>query len=91
MPRRKTITASKPTTNPADWVTRTEMTHNGRTITPGTELTIEGVKGRCRFHSLTTTSTSTWITVFDKYGQWRSFDPDRIRTVHRVAKTRAAA
>lgn len=64
---------------------------SGRTVTPGTELTIEGEKGRFRFVRLVITDTSKWIDVIGgKVGheKSRSFRPERVEVVHRIAKMR---
>lgn len=63
----------------------------GRTVTPGTELTIEGVKGRFRFIQHVTSGDKEWIDVLGgKNGdeKLRSFRPDRVETVHRLRKLR---
>lgn len=72
----------------------TEYRHNGRVLTPGVEFSVKGRRGRFRFiHHVKTADGQEWV---DGYGgtpnkpRHRSFSPDRIVTVHRVAKTRSA-
>ena len=79
---------------PPDWVVSFEMQWNGRHIHPGTELSIKGESGRFRFIKHVSTSTSEWIDVVGgRKGvkTLRSFRPKRIKTVHRVNKTRENA
>jgi hypothetical protein len=70
----------------------TALKVNGRHVTPGTELSIRGVRGRFRFvEKVTTEAGAEWVTVYGgtkNEGAFRSFDPDRISTVHSVAKRR---
>lgn len=79
---------------PADWTRSTEFTWNGRKIEPGTELKISGVRGRWRFlHHTRKDDGREWIDVIGGTKgalQWRSFRPERIRTVHRTRKTMTA-
>lgn len=77
---------------PSDWVVETEISVHGRRMAPGTELSIRGERGRFIFIKRVTTSRTTWIDVVGGtkgHAQWRSFGEDRVRTVHRIAKTRA--
>lgn len=66
-----------------------EIVLNGRKVTPGTELSIHGERGRFRFVRQVTTPTSMWVDVIGpaKVDQWRSFTLDRIKTVHRIDET----
>jgi hypothetical protein len=84
---------SVPRPPPEDWTITTELTIHGRRVEPGTELTIRGVRGRVRFvrHILRDNGTE-WIDVVapDSAG-WRSFRPDRVRTVHTRRRLRASA
>ena len=65
---------------------------HGRDLVPGTEVSITGERGRFRFIRATTTSTNR--IVFDFIGGtaghecWRSFYAERVRTVHRINRTR---
>ncbi|AOT25427.1 hypothetical protein KIP29_gp29 [Mycobacterium phage BabyRay] len=71
------------------------MKVNERHLEPGTEVSIQGERGRFRFVKASTTSAGK--TVLDFIGgpagheQWRSFYPERVKTVHRIARTRANA
>jgi len=68
---------------------------NGRTLTPGVECTIAGERGRFRFvRAVTSPSGHVWLDFMGGttgVTMWRSFRPDRVRTVHRIAKTRENA
>lgn len=86
MPRRR------PAPRPADWVESDEVTINGRTVTPGTELSIRGERGRFRFlrHVARPGRAVEWIDVWGGpkgSEHLRSFRPDRVRTVHRIPTT----
>lgn len=78
--------------DPSDWVASAEFTANGRTITRGTEVSIKGERGRFRFVKHIT-RPERGIEWLDFWGgpkdreSFRSFDPARIRTVHRLATT----
>jgi hypothetical protein len=68
-----------------------EITANGRHIEPRTELSIQGEDGRFLFQRhIRTPSGLEWIDCLgpDSAG-FRSFRPSRIKTVHRINKTRA--
>lgn len=81
-----------PSAPPADRTIATTYTANGRHITPGTELSIRGARGRFRFVAhVRTHAGAEWIDVYGgPQGRtaWRSFAPDRITRVHRTTKTR---
>lgn len=87
MPRRR---RAKPL--PTDWVETTEIVVNGRHVTPGTEISIRGERGRFRFikHVSRPLRGVEWVDVWGGpkgSEQWRSFRPDRVRRVHRVNTT----
>lgn len=68
-----------------DWEVSYEMQINGRYVEPGTELKIEGERGRFRFIQHVLTSTSEWIDVWggpEHKEQWRSFKTSRVKRVH---------
>lgn len=74
---------------PEHWEVSEESVCNGRHLTPGTEVSIRGERGRFRFlrHVRNTTSGSEWVDLLqDK--RFRSFRPERIKTVHRINRTR---
>lgn len=78
----------------ATWTVRTEYkAPSGRTLEPGTEVKIIGERGRFRFVKYVQTEDGTeWLDfVGGKGGHecFRAFRPDRIKTVHRIQKTRA--
>lgn len=76
-------------------VERPEVIVHGRVLEPGTEVSIAGERGRFRFvKSARTTSgrvTCDFIGPDDQTKCWRSFYPERIKTVHRLNRTRANA
>lgn len=75
---------------PDSWTVSYELQVNGRKVVPETELSITGEAGRFRFIRHVRTGTSEWIDVVGGrkgWTMWRSFDQDRIRTVHWKNKT----
>lgn len=80
------------TTDP--FIRSPETKINGRILrSRETEVSIQGERGRFLFIEEVTNprTDATWITVVGGpkgVYQWRSFDPDRIRTVHRLTKRR---
>jgi hypothetical protein len=78
----------------ADWTREAHVRINGRYVEPGTELTIHG-EGGVRFifvQVVTTPAGKRWLDVWEtekgSAGRYRSFYPERVRTVHRLNKTR---
>jgi hypothetical protein len=84
MPRRKNR-AQTPDLS-AEWEKLDSIQINGRNVSPGTELKIRGERGRFRFIKYVKTPEGVeWIDVWGgpkNCEQWRSFRPDRVRTVH---------
>lgn len=79
---------------PADWHEHDNAEANGRHITPGTEVSIRGERGRFRFlKRVTRDDGREWL---DFWGgpkgaeAWRSFGADRVRRVHRINTTEKA-
>ncbi|WAB10836.1 hypothetical protein SEA_TUCK_62 [Arthrobacter phage Tuck] len=79
---------------PADWHEHDSAEANGRHITPGTEVSIKGERGRFRFlKRVTRDSGAEWL---DFWGgpkgceAWRSFSADQTRRVHRINTTEKA-
>ncbi|AYN57783.1 hypothetical protein PBI_DRMANHATTAN_65 [Arthrobacter phage DrManhattan] len=79
---------------PADWHEHDNAEANGRHITPGTEVSIRGERGRFRFlKRVTRDDGREWL---DFWGgpkgceAWRSFSADQIRRVHRINTTEKA-
>lgn len=69
---------------PADWQVSDTVTIHGRTVRPGTPLTITGLRGRVTFLRHVRTGEHEWIDVIQPgRGGWRSFTLDRVRTIHR--------
>ncbi|QIG61589.1 hypothetical protein SEA_XIMENITA_81 [Mycobacterium phage Ximenita] len=72
-----------------------EVVVNGRVLEPGTEVSIRGERGRFRFKAAARTSGGRIVCDFiggpAGHEQWRSFYPERIKTVHRLNRTRANA
>lgn len=86
--RKKTPTLEELQPN---WEISYEMKFNGRIIEKDTELSIKGESGRFRFIKHVKTPECEWIDVVggrEKYRQFRSFRPDRIKTVHWKNRTR---
>jgi hypothetical protein len=74
------------------WTVLTEMQINGRYVTKGTELKIRGERGRFRFFQYVKTEKGVeWIDVLGALkgsaSGFRSFAPDRVKTVHYKNKT----
>ena len=72
------------------YVVTYEITANGRHIEPRTELSIQDEGGRFLFQRhIQTPSGLEWIDCLGPDGSgFRSFRPSRIKTVHRINKTR---
>lgn len=89
--RKNTIVA----TNPNNWIIVEHATINGRKIERGTEVSIKGESGRFRFiQHVTNQNGVQWIDVVGgkkNYEMSRSFRLDRVKTVHRIARTRKNA
>lgn len=89
----KKTTQSTPRPND-NWVITEEITVNGRKVVKGTELTIEGERGRYLFikHVYNPSTDSAWIDVVGgsstAASRHRSFRQDRIKTVHWKNKAR---
>lgn len=65
---------------------------NGRIVEPGTELSITGERGRFRFVAVFTGDGSlTCYGGTQGHEMFRSFRPERVRTVHSKSKTRGNA
>lgn len=79
-------------TNPFGFVTADSVTVNSRKIERGTEISIKGESGRFRFiEHVTNVNGVEWVDVVGGkkgYEKFRSFRLDRIKTVHRIARTR---
>ncbi len=78
-----------------DWDRSTSITVNRRSVEPGTELSIRGEPGRFVFvEHVRTPKGAAWVTCIGGIAgraEYRSFDPARIKTVHRVSKRRRVA
>jgi hypothetical protein len=73
------------------WEMKTEIQINGRYVSPGTELKIANERGRFRFIKYVKTDKDIeWIDVWGGTKgseNWRSFRPDRVKTVHYKNRT----
>jgi hypothetical protein len=85
------MTKRTPPAYPIRWKVTEETTLNGHHVTPGTELSVRGERGRFRFlRRIDNGNGADWIDV---YGgpkgseQLRSFYPERVKTVHRLKTT----
>ena len=81
-------------TYPDSWIVATTTVLNGRTVTPGHELSITGERGRFRFqkHVINTANGAEWISVIGGPAgctAFRDFRPGRVRTVHRERTSRS--
>jgi hypothetical protein len=84
MAKKKKSVASGPRPND-NWVVETEIQINGRNVVPGTELKIEGERGRFRFMRYVINGDITWIDVHggaSGYESVRSFRLERVKRVH---------
>lgn len=91
--RRKSSSDLPPRHDPsAGWTRSTEYRVNGRVLTPGTEVSIRGERGRFRFQCHVRTEAGTeWLDfIGGSKGvvMFRAFHEDRVRTVHYKKKLR---
>lgn len=80
----------------ADWTITTDWRYNGRHVVPGTELSITGERGRFRFvkHVRREAAGIEWVDVHGGPANqecYRSFRPERIKTVHRTVTPKPGA
>lgn len=79
-------------TPPTDRTRHDTHQANGRWLTPGTEFSVRGESGRFRFlYATVKADGTTWVdAIGGRKGEpaWRSFYPEQIKTVHRIARTR---
>lgn len=70
---------------PAHWEVAEAIRLRNREVRPGVVLKIAGERGTFRFeqHVLNTRTGTEWITVRDANGGWRSFRPERVRSIPR--------
>jgi hypothetical protein len=94
MPKRKKAINRDERLNPsAHWVISEEWTVHGRKLAKGTEVSIRGERGRFQFirHVYNPRIDVEWVDVVGgpkEAKQFRSFSPDRIKTVHWKNKIR---
>lgn len=77
---------------PEAWLVEFDVRLGRRRLQPGTEVKIAGERGRFRFIKRVTTPTAQWLDFVggpEGHAAWRSFGPDRVKTVHRIQTTRA--
>ena len=95
----KRTTKAKAQPLPDSWVVTARFrSESGRWVEKGTELTVNGIRGRVKFvkhvrivvpHDEAQPETLTeWIDVIDKHSHFRSVRPSAIKTVHWTKKTR---
>ncbi len=69
-----------------------EVVANNRHLTPGIEVSVKGERGRFRFINAQMTSAGKLVCNFvggaAGHEAFRSFYPERIKRVHRIARTR---
>lgn len=84
--------ANKIKPNPFGLIKHETFSVKGRTLSKGTEVKISGERGRFRFvEAIESPSGKLWLDFIGGPAgaeKWRSFDPSRIRTVHRINRTR---
>ena len=89
------------TPHPAGWEVLTRMKVHGRTVEPGTVLSIKGERGTFRFTRLVRNrdNGASWIDCVGGTDQlhpktavtmFRAFNPETIKTVHNPPKVRPA-
>ena len=77
------IKYTRPTV-PASWACADAIRLRGREVRPGTVLRITGERGTFTFtRHVTTLAGAEWIDVRDAGGGWRSFRPERVRSIPR--------
>lgn len=73
------------------WEISSSAIINGRNLSPGTEVSIRGARGRFRFIKRVVNEDGVeWLDFWGgakKHEAFRSFYPDRVRTVHRIKQT----
>lgn len=70
------------------WVVSHECRINNKVITPGTELSIKGQRGRFKFVKHVVNGNYEWIDVVGPGKESRSFGVQDVKTVHRIKKAR---
>lgn len=70
------------------WIVSDECRINNKIVTPGTELSVRGERGRFKFLKHVINSEHEWIDVLSSAGQFRSFPLDKVKTVHRIKRLR---
>ena len=84
MARKKKSVDTGPRPNDG-WIVETEIQINGRNVVPGTELKIEGERGRFRFMRYVVNGDVSWIDVHGGakgYEVVRSFRLELVKRVH---------
>ena len=71
-----------------NWIVNEECRINNKIVTPGTELSIRGERGRFKFLKHVINSEHEWIDVLSANNQFRSFPLDKVKTVHRITRMR---
>lgn len=78
--------------SPSAAVAAPEVVVHGRVLAPGVVVSVRGERGRFRFRSASVTSAGRVVCDFIGgpvgHESWRSFYPERIKTVHRVQGAR---
>lgn len=72
-------------------MTTTTILPNGRSLEAGQEVKISREPGAFRFRYAHENGDLTfWGPVDSQHAQWRSFTAERVQTIHRKPKSRAA-
>jgi hypothetical protein len=68
----------------------TTWKRGNRTVVPGTEISVRGLRGRLKFRQhVVLDDGRAWIDLVGDTG-FHSVRPERVKTVHRVSKMRPA-
>ena len=76
---------------PESWVVSDRIQINGRNVSRGTEISVQGESGRFRFLKHVKSGSNEWVDVIGGkkgYEVFRSFDISRVKRVHSKNKTR---
>jgi hypothetical protein len=76
---------------PEGWVVSNKIQINGRNVSRGTEISIQGESGRFRFLKHVKSGSREWVDVIGGkrgYEAFRSFDISRVKRVHSKNRTR---
>jgi hypothetical protein len=70
----------------SEWQYSREIRLRGQLVLPGTELSVDGIWGRCRFIQHVRHGDLEWIDVMTSRDHQRTVRPEKVRTVHRTRR-----